>query len=126
MEADVAGEFPCSSIAVESVLRIGTAGLIWGGLTAHCDAGRQGIATLARVPFIARSVGRFGFQWGLFAAIFSFTHCGIQRYLRRADLFNVVAASAVAGTVLCGPRQWNQVAGITALLCLLNSQGREK
>ncbi|VFQ59618.1 unnamed protein product [Cuscuta campestris] len=86
MEADVAGEFPCSSIAVESVLRIGTAGLIWGGLTGHRDSGKQGIATLARVPFIARSVGRFGFQWGLFAAIFSFAHCSIQRYRRRADL----------------------------------------
>nr|GMD66741.1 outer envelope pore protein 16-4, chloroplastic [Ipomoea batatas]GMD68915.1 outer envelope pore protein 16-4, chloroplastic [Ipomoea batatas] len=86
MEADISGEFPCSSIAVDSVLRIGTAGLIWGGLTGPLDADKQGLTGLARAPFIARSIGRLGFQWGLFAAVFSFTHCGVQRYRRKADL----------------------------------------
>ncbi|CAH9117445.1 unnamed protein product [Cuscuta epithymum] len=124
MEADVAGDFPCSSIAVDSVLRIETlssqGGLIWGGLTGSRDAGKQGLSTLARLPFIAKSIGHCGFQWGLFAAIFSFTHCGLQRYRRRADLINVVSAGIVAGTVLCGPRQWKQVAGVTGLVCLLH------
>nr|GMD64004.1 outer envelope pore protein 16-4, chloroplastic [Ipomoea batatas] len=119
MEADISGEFPCSSIAVDSVLRIGTAGLIWGGLTGPLDADKQGLTGLARAPFIARSIGRLGFQWGLFAAVFSFTHCGVQRYRRKADLVNVLTASVVAGTVIGGTRQWKQVAGITGLVCLL-------
>nr|GLL42573.1 caffeoylshikimate esterase isoform X2 [Ipomoea trifida] len=104
MEADISGEFPCSSIAVDSVLRIGLTGL-------------------ARAPFIARSIGRLGFQWGLFAAVFSFTHCGVQRYRRKADLVNVLTASVVAGTVIGGTRQWKQVAGITDVGIKLASHG---
>ncbi|XP_060178410.1 outer envelope pore protein 16-4, chloroplastic isoform X2 [Lycium barbarum] len=85
MEVDIADDVPCSSIAVDSVIRMGTAGLIWGSCTGPYDADKLGLAGIHRASFIAKSVGRFGFQWGMFAAIFSSTRCGLQRYRRRND-----------------------------------------
>ncbi|KAF3629988.1 putative universal stress protein YxiE-like [Capsicum annuum] len=92
MAVDIAGEVPCSSIAVDSVIRMST----------------------------AKSVARFGVQWGMFAAIFSSTQCGLQRYRRRNDWVNVLTAGVVAGAAFgAGTRNWKQVAGATGLVCLL-------
>ncbi|XP_069154981.1 outer envelope pore protein 16-4, chloroplastic isoform X2 [Solanum lycopersicum] len=85
MEVDIADDIPCSSIAVDSVIRMGTAGLIWGSCSGPYDANKLGLSGINRASFIAKSVGRLGFQWGLFAAIFSSTRCGFQRYRRRND-----------------------------------------
>uniref|UniRef100_M1C821 Protein translocase n=1 Tax=Solanum tuberosum TaxID=4113 RepID=M1C821_SOLTU len=81
---------------------------------------RTGLAGIHRASFIAKSVGRLGFQWGMFAAIFSSTRCGFQRYRRRNDWVNVLTAGVVAGAAFgAGTRNWKQVAGATGLVCLL-------
>ncbi|XP_060178411.1 outer envelope pore protein 16-4, chloroplastic isoform X3 [Lycium barbarum] len=98
MEVDIADDVPCSSIAVDSVIRMGTAGLIWGSCTGPYDADKL----------------------GMFAAIFSSTRCGLQRYRRRNDWVNVLTAGVVAGAAFgAGTRNWKQVAGATGLVCLL-------
>lgn len=120
MEVDIADDIPCSSIAVDSVIRMGTAGLIWGSCSGPYDANKLGLSGINRASFIAKSVGRLGFQWGLFAAIFSSTRCGFQRYRRRNDWVNVLTAGVVAGAAFgAGTRNWKQVAGATGLVCLL-------
>uniref|UniRef100_M1C818 Protein translocase n=1 Tax=Solanum tuberosum TaxID=4113 RepID=M1C818_SOLTU len=121
MEVDIADDVPCSSIAVDSVIRMGTviyssyssslyeiqlflnllllqAGLIWGSCSGPYDASKL----------------------GMFAAIFSSTRCGFQRYRRRNDWVNVLTAGVVAGAAFgAGTRNWKQVAGATGLVCLL-------
>ncbi|KAL3531471.1 hypothetical protein ACH5RR_010793 [Cinchona calisaya] len=114
------GQVPCSSMAVDAVLRIGTAGLIWGCCTGSHEATKLGLYGTARASFLAKSVGRFGIQWGLFAAIFSFTRCGIQRYRRQTDWANALVGGAVAGAAIgAGTRNWKQVAGVSGLVCAL-------
>ncbi|XP_020549827.1 outer envelope pore protein 16-4, chloroplastic isoform X4 [Sesamum indicum] len=98
MEEDFSVSTPCSSIAVDSVLRMSSAGVIWGACFGPFDARRLGI----------------------FAAIFSFTHCGMQRYRRKKDWVNTLAAGVLAGAAFgAGTRNWKQVAGITGLFCTL-------
>ncbi|XP_075493353.1 outer envelope pore protein 16-4, chloroplastic-like [Primulina tabacum] len=92
MEGDLSDSVPCSSIPVNSVIRVSS----------------------------VNSNPHNGFQWGLFAAIFSFAHCGIQRYRRRKDWVNALAAGAVAGAAYgAGTRKWKQIAGITGLYCTI-------
>lgn len=111
---------PCSSLAVDAVLRIGTAGAIWGSCNGSYEANKLGLSGIARASFLAKSIGRFGFQWGLFAAIFSFTSCGIQRYRRQDDWVNPLIGGAVGGAAIgAGTRNWKQVAGVTGLVCAL-------
>ncbi|KAG6431856.1 hypothetical protein SASPL_103424 [Salvia splendens] len=85
MEADPVVHLPCSSIAVDSVLRLSSAGAIWGACYGPFAAKRLGLSGSYRASYIAKTVGQCGFYCGLFAAIFSFSHCGIQRYRRRND-----------------------------------------
>ncbi|XP_052187862.1 uncharacterized protein LOC127798372 isoform X4 [Diospyros lotus] len=56
-------EAPCSSLAVDSILRIGTAGLIWGLCFGPYGAGKLGLTGVARASFVAKSAGRHGFQF---------------------------------------------------------------
>ncbi|CAI9105419.1 OLC1v1004336C1 [Oldenlandia corymbosa var. corymbosa] len=120
MEGNVAGEIPCSSIAVDAVLRIGTAGLIWGACSASHDSIDLGLKGLSRASFVAKSVGRYGFQWGFFAALFSFTSCAVRRYRRQEDWVNGLAGGMVAGAAIAaGTRNWKQVAGVSGLVCAL-------
>ncbi|OIT02909.1 PREDICTED: outer envelope pore protein 16-4, chloroplastic-like [Nicotiana attenuata] len=64
MEVDIPADVPCSSTAVNSIIRMGTAGLIWGSCSGPYEANKLGLAGINRASFIAKSVGRFGFQWG--------------------------------------------------------------
>ncbi|XP_052187860.1 outer envelope pore protein 16-4, chloroplastic isoform X2 [Diospyros lotus] len=106
-------EAPCSSLAVDSILRIGTAGLIWGLCFGPYGAGLTGVA---RASFVAKSAGRHGFQFGLFAGVFSYTRCGIQRYRDRNDWLNALTAGAVAGAAaVAGSPNWKQVAALAGL-----------
>uniref|UniRef100_A0A5B7AJU7 Outer envelope pore protein 16-4 n=1 Tax=Davidia involucrata TaxID=16924 RepID=A0A5B7AJU7_DAVIN len=117
MEREIAGDVPCSSLAVDSILRVGTAGLIWGLCTGPYDANKKGLTGIARASFVAKSVGKFGFQCGIFAGIFSFTRCGIQRYRKQNDWVNALIAGAVAGAAVgAGTRSWKQVAGMAGLV----------
>ncbi|XP_042034599.1 outer envelope pore protein 16-4, chloroplastic-like isoform X3 [Salvia splendens] len=118
MEADPVVHLPCSSIAVDSVLRLSSAGAIWGACYGPFAAKRLGLSGSYRASYIAKTVGQCGFYCGLFAAIFSFSHCGIQRYRRRNDWINTLSAGVVAGAAFgVGTRNWKQVAGITGLSC---------
>ncbi|KAL1542637.1 outer envelope pore protein 16-4, chloroplastic-like isoform X2 [Salvia divinorum] len=118
MEADPVDHMPCSSIAVDSVLRLSSAGAIWGACYGPFDAKRLGLTGSYRASYIAKTVGKCGFYCGLFAAIFSFSHCGIQRYRRQKDWVNTLSAGVVAGAAFgAGTRNWKQVAGITGLSC---------
>lgn len=120
MEDDLSDSVPCSSIAVNSVIRVSSAGVIWGSCVGPFDARSLGLSGMTRARFIAESIGQHGFQWGLFAAIFSFAHCGIQRYRRQKDWVNTLAAGAVAGAAYgAGTRKWKQIAGITGLYCTM-------
>ncbi|KAL8061769.1 hypothetical protein ABFX02_02G106200 [Erythranthe guttata] len=70
------------------------AGFIWGSCFGPFDAKRL----------------------GLFAAIFSFSHCGLERYRRKKDWVNTLTAGAVAGAAFgAGTRNWKQVACFTGL-----------
>ncbi|PIN07209.1 hypothetical protein CDL12_20226 [Handroanthus impetiginosus] len=111
MEEDFSDSVPCSSLAVDSVLRMSSAGVIWGSCFGPFDAKRQGLSGGVRASFIVKTVGRCGFACGLFAAMFSFAHCGIQRYRRQKDWVNSFAAGAIAGAAFgAGTRNWKQVA----------------
>ncbi|XP_058762364.1 outer envelope pore protein 16-4, chloroplastic-like [Vicia villosa] len=85
MEEDLDDVVPCTSLAVESILRVGTAGAIWGLCTGPYDARTQGLKGIARAYFVANSVRVFGTQCGLVAGVFSITHCGVKKYRRRND-----------------------------------------
>ncbi|KAH7864540.1 hypothetical protein Vadar_030727 [Vaccinium darrowii] len=109
MDGDIGGEVPCSSIAVDSVLRIGTAGVIWGLCAGPHNASKLGLTGIARASFVAKLVGKFGFQSGVFAGVFAFTSCGIQRYRNKNDWLNALVAGAVAGAAVgAGTRNWKQ------------------
>ncbi|CAK9175329.1 unnamed protein product [Ilex paraguariensis] len=118
MEGQFIDDTPCSSIAIESILRGGTAGLLWGLCAGPYEANKSGLTGFARASFVAKSVGQFGFQCGLFAGIFSITRCGLQRYRRKNDWLqvNALVAGAVAGAAVgVGTRNWKQAAGMAGV-----------
>uniref|UniRef100_A0A7N0UGZ0 Uncharacterized protein n=1 Tax=Kalanchoe fedtschenkoi TaxID=63787 RepID=A0A7N0UGZ0_KALFE len=78
-------DVPCSSISVESSIRVGTAGAIWGLCSGPYDATKLGLSGVARATFMVKAVGRIGLQCGLLAGLFSMTRCSVQRYRRRDD-----------------------------------------
>ncbi|KAI8574753.1 hypothetical protein RHMOL_Rhmol01G0378500 [Rhododendron molle] len=111
------GEVPCSSLAVDSVLRVGTAGVIWGLCVGPHDGSKRGLTGIARASYVANSAGRFGSMCGVFAGVFSFTRCGIQRYRNKNDWVNALVAGAVAGAAVgAGTRNWKQVAGMAGVI----------
>ncbi|XP_050235666.1 outer envelope pore protein 16-4, chloroplastic [Mercurialis annua] len=117
MEEDLSGVVPCSSLAVDSIIRVGTAGAIWGLCIGPHDARKRGFTGTAHASFVAKSVGRYGFQCGLVAGVFTVTRCGIQRYRRKNDWVNALLAGAVAGAaVAAGTRNWTQVAAMAGLV----------
>ncbi|KAF8392583.1 hypothetical protein HHK36_022928 [Tetracentron sinense] len=51
-EEEIEDEFPCSSLAVDSIIRVGTAGLIWGLCIGPYDAHKRGLTGIARASFV--------------------------------------------------------------------------
>ncbi|KAJ6879999.1 hypothetical protein NC652_033365 [Populus alba x Populus x berolinensis] len=124
MEEELIGAVPCSSLAVDSVLRVGTAGAIWGSCIGPYDARKRGLTGVAQASFVAKTIGKFGFQCGLVAGVFTATCCGIQRYRRQNDWVNPLIAGAVAGAaVAAGTRSWTQVVGMAGLEYIKSSRG---
>ncbi|CAI8603770.1 unnamed protein product [Vicia faba] len=116
MEEDL-DDVPCTSLAVESILRVGTAGAIWGLCTGPYDARTQGLKGIARAKFVANSVRVFGTQCGLVAGVFSITRCGVQKYRRRNDWVNGLIGGAAAGAAVAArTRSWPQVIGMAGLV----------
>nr|AFK46855.1 unknown [Lotus japonicus] len=119
MEEDLNNVVPCSSLAVESSLRVGTAGAIWGLCYGPYEARQQGLTGIPRVSFVANTVGKFGIRCGLVAGVFSITRCRIRQYRRQDDWVNGLIAGAVAGAsvaVAAGTRKWTQVIGMTGFV----------
>ncbi|XP_030946285.1 outer envelope pore protein 16-4, chloroplastic [Quercus lobata] len=122
MEDEINGAVPCSSLAVDSILRVGTAGAIWGLCMGPYDARKQGLSGVARASFVANAVGKFGFQYGLVAGIYMITRCGIQRYRRQNDWVNGLVAGALAGAVFAArTRSWTQVIGMAGLVSVFSA-----
>ncbi|XP_057963911.1 outer envelope pore protein 16-4, chloroplastic [Malania oleifera] len=117
MDEKIHGDVPCSSLAVESTIRIGTAGLIWGLCIGPYESRKIGLKGVARAAFVAKSVGGFGLQCGLFAGVFSITRCGLKRYRRKDDLVNgMIAGSVVGAAVAARCRSWKQGVGMACLV----------
>ncbi|XP_068311529.1 outer envelope pore protein 16-4, chloroplastic-like isoform X1 [Pyrus communis] len=117
MEGEPYDVVPCSSVAVDSILRIGTAGAIWGLCSGPHDARKQGLTGAAQAAFVARSAGACGVQYGLVAGICTVTHCGLQRYRGKSDWVNGLVAGAVAGGAIAAmTRSWTQVIPMACLV----------
>ncbi|XP_021775357.1 outer envelope pore protein 16-4, chloroplastic-like [Chenopodium quinoa] len=122
MDTNIEKDTPCSSIAVESIVRIGTAGALWGLCSGSYDANKLGLAGYSRASFVAKSIGVTSFQCGMFAGVFSLTRCGIQSYRGREDVINAAAAGAIVGAAIAvGTRSKKEVAGMAALLSILGA-----
>ncbi|KDP28166.1 hypothetical protein JCGZ_13937 [Jatropha curcas] len=116
-EEDLSGVIPCSSLAVDSILRVGTAGAIWGSCAGPYVARKRGLTGAAYASFVAKSIGKFGFQCGLVAGVFTFSHCEVQRYRKKNDWVNALIAGGMAGAaVAAGTRSWRQVLGMAGLI----------
>ncbi|XP_052731300.1 outer envelope pore protein 16-4, chloroplastic isoform X2 [Vigna angularis] len=85
MEENLDGVAPCSSLAVEAIIRVGAAGAIWGLCSGPYDARQQGLTGIAKASFVANSVRSFGIRCGFVAGVFSITRCGVQKYRGRND-----------------------------------------
>ncbi|OMO81940.1 Mitochondrial inner membrane translocase subunit Tim17/Tim22/Tim23/peroxisomal protein PMP24 [Corchorus olitorius] len=85
MEEELLGTVPCSSLAVETALRLGTAGALWGYCSAPNEARRKGLTGIPQASFVAKTVGKYGFQCGFVAGVFTLTRCGLQRYRGQND-----------------------------------------
>ncbi|KAL9247156.1 hypothetical protein vseg_020619 [Gypsophila vaccaria] len=118
LEADT----PCSSIAVDSIVRVSTAGALWGSCIGPFDANKLGLTGFPRASFVAKSIGKTSFQCGVFAGVFALTRCGIQNYRGRSDVINSAAAGGVVGALIAaGTRSRKQVVGMAALLSILGA-----
>ncbi|MED6155535.1 hypothetical protein PIB30_006037 [Stylosanthes scabra] len=100
MEEDLYGVVPCSSLAVESILRVGAAGAIWGMCIGPYEANQQSLGGINKASYVTRSVGKYGFRCGVVAGVFSITRCGVQRYRNKNDWVNGLIAGAVAGAAV--------------------------
>ncbi|GAV66954.1 Tim17 domain-containing protein [Cephalotus follicularis] len=113
---------PCSSLAVDSILRIGTAGAIWGLCTGPHETRKLGLTGITQVSYVAKAASKCSFQCGLAAGVFSITHCGIERYRRKKDWVNALIAGGVAGAaVAAGTRSWTQVIWMAALVSIFST-----
>uniref|UniRef100_A0A0R0HZU1 Outer envelope pore protein 16-4, chloroplastic n=1 Tax=Glycine max TaxID=3847 RepID=A0A0R0HZU1_SOYBN len=56
MEEDLDGVAPCSSLAVEAMIRVGAAGAIWGLCAGPYDARQQGLRGSAKASFVVNGL----------------------------------------------------------------------
>ncbi|XP_010519338.1 PREDICTED: outer envelope pore protein 16-4, chloroplastic isoform X2 [Tarenaya hassleriana] len=69
MEEEQMSSVPCSSLAVESAIRVATAGGIFGFCAGPREGRRIGLTGVPQASYVAKYVGRFGFQCGLVGAV---------------------------------------------------------
>ncbi|CAN0889033.1 Outer envelope pore protein 16-4, chloroplastic [Linum grandiflorum] len=100
MAKELSDVAPCSSLAVDSVLRVGTGGLVWGSCIGPYDARKQGLNGAARASYVAKAIGGHGFRCGLVGGCFSITRCGLQKYRQKNDWVNSLVGGAAAGAVI--------------------------
>lgn len=110
MEGASEDDFPCSSLAADSIVRIGVAGSAWGLFIGPYEASKKGLTGITRASFVAKSFGKYGFQCGLFAGVFTATRCGVQQYRSEKDWVNACIAGAFTGAALAvRTRSWMQI-----------------
>ncbi|KAL8138625.1 hypothetical protein V2J09_004626 [Rumex salicifolius] len=85
----IESDTPCSSLAVEQILRLGTAGALWGLCSAPYDATKLGLTGFARTSSVARSMATFGIQCGFSAGVFSIVCCVPAQLNLKAIKLNV-------------------------------------
>ncbi|KAM7276602.1 hypothetical protein ACFE04_018468 [Oxalis oulophora] len=78
---DLSGVVPCSSLAFDGMLRVGTAGAIWGLCSGPHEARKLGLNGIAQASFVAKSVGKFSLQCGMVAGVFTMTQCAEYEYI---------------------------------------------
>ncbi|KAF3577659.1 hypothetical protein DY000_02031870 [Brassica cretica] len=125
MEDELLAGVPCSSRAVESVIRVSTAGGLYGFCAGPRNARKLGLSGVSQASYVAKSIGKIGFQcgkihwqnrvsmrtplfcccfWvllsGIVSGIFTLTNCGLQRYRGKSDWVNALVGGAVAGAAV--------------------------
>ncbi|XP_048609808.1 outer envelope pore protein 16-4, chloroplastic isoform X1 [Brassica napus] len=128
MEDELLAGVPCSSRAVESVIRVSTAGGLYGFCAGPRNARKLGIMKIylflfiylrflknlhladelklpglsgvSQASYVAKSIGKIGFQCGIVSGIFTLTNCGLQRYRGKSDWVNALVGGAVAGAAV--------------------------
>ncbi|KAF9606492.1 hypothetical protein IFM89_025767 [Coptis chinensis] len=122
VERDNMYEVPCISIAADSTLRIAAAGTIWGLTSGPYNARKLGLTGLSKASYVVKSAGSSGLQCGIFAGIYSTTHCGIQKYRGKKDMLNASISGAVTGAVFAArSRSWIKVFGMAALVASITT-----
>ncbi|KAF5731441.1 outer envelope pore protein 16-4 chloroplastic-like isoform X1 [Tripterygium wilfordii] len=117
MGEDLSDVTPCTSLAVDSVIRLGTAGALWGVCRAPYEARKRDLTGIARASYVGKSIGKYGFQCGLIAGILNTTQCGLKRYRRKNDWVNAMIAGAVAGAaVAAGSRSRTKMIEMAGLV----------
>ncbi|CAJ1969713.1 unnamed protein product [Sphenostylis stenocarpa] len=124
MEENLDGVTPCSSVAVEAIIRVGAAGAIWGLCAGPYDARQQGLTGIAKASFVANSVSRSGIRCGFLAGIFSVTRCGVQKYRGQNDWSCLTIRDGwsqyclvITGSFLPDYRSWISRALLLAQFC---------
>ncbi|VVB06665.1 unnamed protein product [Arabis nemorensis] len=128
MEEELISAVPCSSLTIESVIRVATAGGLYGFCAGPRDARRIGLTGVSQASHVAKSIGKFGFQCGLVSGVFTMTHCAVQRYRGKNDWVNAMVGGAVAGAaVAIRTRKWTHViatAGLVSVFSVLANSTR--
>ncbi|KAJ0254989.1 Outer envelope pore protein 16-4 [Hirschfeldia incana] len=134
MEEELLAGVPCSSRAVESVIRVSTAGGLYGFCAGPHNARKlvggvaPGLTGVSQASYVAKSIGRIGFQCGIVSGIFTVTNCGLQRYRGKSDWVNALVGGAVAGAaVAIRTRNWSHVvttAGLVSIFSVLANSTR--
>ncbi|XP_078445454.1 mitochondrial import inner membrane translocase subunit Tim17/Tim22/Tim23 family protein isoform X1 [Wolffia australiana] len=111
---------PCASLAVESVIRLGGAGLSWGFFYGPYEADRKGIIGKSRASLVAKTICKCGLLCGIAAGTFSATSCRAQRYRMKKDRINSSIAGAVTGAALAlRTRSLKQIVGTASAISAL-------
>ncbi|KAL9318137.1 hypothetical protein ACSQ67_014654 [Phaseolus vulgaris] len=108
MEENLDGVAPCSSLAVEAIIRVGAAGAIWGLCAGPYDARQQGLTGIAKASFVANTVRSFGIRCGFVAGVFSITRCGVQKYRGRNDWLGLCPLRIVQRSSWCASKNANK------------------
>ncbi|KAL9260434.1 Outer envelope pore protein 16-4, chloroplastic-like protein [Drosera capensis] len=103
MNEDLESDVPCASIAVDSVIRVATAGAIWGFCSGPHDATKQGLTGRHHASFVV--------YLGVFSLLLAVAFKGSEGKV------NGCIAGAIAGAaVAVRTRSWKEVISVAALL----------
>ncbi|KAH7428493.1 hypothetical protein KP509_09G004300 [Ceratopteris richardii] len=91
---------PCAARAADGALRMVVCGITWGILAGSHDSLREGYRGLSRIPYVAKSCGRYSLLWGGCAGTYFGLNCGLERLRKKRDWANATVAGALTGAIL--------------------------